>query len=346
MYEMTKTVILTGLRANGELHLGNYLGGLLPMVRLQQSLTADQQLNMFVADLHSFTTPIDHAQLYANIIQNVRFYLAAGVDASHERTMLYRQSFVPAHAQLAWILECFTYFGEASRMTEFKDKSERLGHKTVTAGLFNYPMLMAADILLYGATYIPLGDDQKQHIEIARTISERLNAKFGNIVSVPAAWDKQVEFASNSISLRIHSLSQPENKMSKSIDDPRGTIGLLDDPTEAHKKVMSATTDSLANIQFDFDKQPGISNLLQITALLENKSLEQVITEWRGKSAYGELKGHVAGVVQQFLQDFQARFNQINVDEVESILKGGEEAANKVANATLLKVQKAVGLRK
>lgn len=342
---MTKQVILTGLRANGELHLGNYLGGVLPMVRLQQSLTSDQQLNMFVADLHSFTTPIDHKSLYSNIIKNVRFYLAAGIDPAHVRTRLYRQSYVPAHAELAWILDCFTYFGEANRMTEFKDKSERLGHKAVSVGLFNYPVLMAADILLYGANYIPLGDDQKQHIEIARTIAERMNGKFGELFVVPEDWNKQLEFAKRDISVRIHSLTQPENKMSKSIDDPRGTIGLLDNPDEAAEKIMGATTDSVGAIHFDFNAQPGISNLLQLASLLQERSLDQVVSEWKGKSGYGELKAHVAKLVKVFLSQFQERFSHITEEQVEVILISGEKSANEIANATLFRVQQAIGLR-
>ncbi len=342
---MKTTVILTGLRANGELHLGSLLGSILPMVRLQQSLADDQQLNMFVADLHSFTTAIDHASLYQNVLNNVRFYLAAGIDPKHERTTLYRQSFVPAHAELAWILECFTYFGEASRMTEFKDKSERLGHKTVTTGLFNYPMLMAADIFLYGATYVPLGDDQKQHIELIRTIAERLNKKFGEVVVVPATWEDQLQFAKREISVRIHSLSHPESKMSKSIDDPRGTIGLLDKPEVAYKKVMEATTDSVGTIQFDFTNQPGISNLLQLAALMSDTPLDTVITQWTGKDSYGQLKRHVAELVQTFLTGFQERYAQISDTEVETILLEGEIAARESAHSVLLGVQKAVGLR-
>ncbi len=343
---MTKTVILTGLRANGELHLGSYLGAMLPMVRLQQSLTEDQQLNMFVADLHSFTTPIDHTTLYQNVIQNVRFYLAAGIDPKHTRTTLYRQSFVPAHAELAWILECFTYFGEASRMTEFKDKSERLGHKSVSAGLFNYPMLMAADIFLYEGTYVPLGDDQKQHIELIRTIAQRLNSKFGEVVTVPASWEDQLKFARREISVRIHSLTHPENKMSKSIDDPRGTIGLLDEPKLAYKKVMESTTDSFGNIDFNFDRQPGISNLLQLSALLADRQLDDVISEWKGKSSYSDLKNQVATLVEKFLKTFQESYHSTTDAEVENILSRGEEEARMIASITLQRVQRVVGLRR
>lgn len=346
MIKMSKPVILTGLRANGELHLGNYLGSILPMVRLQQSLSSDQQLNMFVADLHSFTMPIDHSRLYEDIIRNVRFYLAAGIDPVRARTLLYRQSFIPAHAELAWILECFTYFGEASRMTEFKDKSVRLGHKAVSVGLFNYPMLMAADIFLYNGLYVPLGDDQKQHIELIRTIAERMNGKFGKeLLTVPVDWEEQLKFAKREISVRIHSLTQPENKMSKSIDDPRGTIGLLDEPEVAAKKVMEATTDSVGSIHFDFINQPGISNLLQLSALLSEVTLQETTAKWEGKSSYNELKIEVAELIRLFLLEFQQRYKQFSVSDVEEILVRGETRAREMANATLSRVQQAVGLR-
>lgn len=342
---MAKQVILTGLRANGELHLGSYLGSIMPMVRLQNTLTDQQQLNMFVADLHSFTTPIAHTELYGNILQNVRMYLAAGIQPDHPNTILYRQSFVPQHTELAWILECFTYMGEASRMTEFKDKSKRLGDKTVTAGLFNYPMLMAADIFLYGAEYVPLGDDQKQHIELIRTIGERFNNKFGDVFTVPARWDEQLKFAKSDTSVRIYSLTQPENKMSKSIEDPKGTIGLLDSPKEAYKKIMSATTDSLECIHYDIHTQIGISNLLQIAALLDNQPLSAVISAWDGKTKYGELKTYVAQLVESFLTDFQNRFNNISEDDVQNVLLQGEQKARLIATETLLRAQRAVGLR-
>jgi tryptophanyl-tRNA synthetase len=340
------TVILTGLRANGELHLGSLLGSILPMVKVQKNLQQNQQFNMFVADLHSFTTSINHSTLYQNVIQNVKFYIAAGIDPYHNNSYIYRQSFVPAHAELSWILQCFTYFGEASRMTEFKDKSQRMGHKSVTAGMFSYPILMASDVLLYGAKYVPLGDDQKQHMELIRTIAERINNKFKkDLVVVPAPWDQQLKFAKNDISIRIRSLSNPTTKMSKSIDDPKGTINLLDEPLLAHKKVMEATTDSLGQIDFNFETQPGISNLIQIESLLTNSPLDGVINKWKGKKSYGELKSSVAQLIKEFLYDLQAKFNEIDDLEVEKILKDGEKYARHTSDITLHEIQKAVGLR-
>jgi tryptophanyl-tRNA synthetase len=172
---MNKEVILTGLRANGEFHLGNYLGAILPMVNLQQKHANDYQLNMFVPDLHSFTTLIDHSTLYDQTIQNLKMFLAAGLDINQPNTYIYRQSYIPAHSELTWILDCFSYFGELSRMTQFKDKSE--GKDNVSVGLFNYPVLMAADILLYNAKWIPVGEDQRQHVEFARDLSMRINNK-------------------------------------------------------------------------------------------------------------------------------------------------------------------------
>src|SRR3989344_6075112 len=175
---MSKKVILTGLRANNDLHLGNYLGALLPMVELQKKYAGQYQINLFVPDLHSFTTPIDHSQLYKQTLNNVKIFTAAGLNINHEDVYLYRQSFVPAHSELAWILNCFTGFGEFGRMAEFKDKSARLGVDHIGVGQFDYPALMAADILLYGAIYVPVGDDQRQHIEYTRNIAERLNNTF------------------------------------------------------------------------------------------------------------------------------------------------------------------------
>lgn len=341
---MSKT-ILTGLRANGDFHLGNYLGSILPMVQRQKNLDPDDSLFMFLADLHSFTTPIDHSSLYSNIIQNVRMYIAAGIDPLHPKTLLYRQSY-SRHTELTWILNCFTYFGEASRMTEFKDKSERLGHKAVTVGLFDYPVLMAADILLYHAQYIPLGDDQRQHLELTRNVAERFNNKFGPVFTIPETWEKQLAFTDQDVSVRIRSLASPESKMSKSVSDPKGTISLTDAPEDAAKKVMSATTDSVGKIHFDFEKQPGISNLLQISALLEERHVDDVAREWEGRTQYGELKKHVASQVEAFLRTFQAAYNTVSDDYVEEMLQKGEERAHLVASNTLLDVYRAVGIRK
>lgn len=341
---MNKPVILTGLRANSEFHLGNYLGGILPMVELQRVRAGENQINMFVPDLHSFTTPIDHTKLYQQTIDNLKVFIAAGLDINNPDTYIYRQSYIPAHSELTWILDCFIYFGELSRMTQFKDKS--LGQENVSAGLFNYPALMAADILLYRAKYIPVGEDQRQHLELTRDVAIRMNNKFNQeLFTVPEDWNKQLEFSNRHAGVRIRSLRNPEKKMSKSVEDPAGTIMLSDSPDEAASKVMSATTDSVGVINLDWDNQPGVSNLLQILALLTNKPLDQTAKEWTGKTSYGELKTAVADAVKGFLADFQTKLAQVDEAALMQKLTDDEAAMNEVANATLLKVQKVVGLR-
>lgn len=338
-----KEVILTGVRSNDEPTLGNYLGAFVPMVRLQREHAGDYQLNMFVPDLHSFTTPIEHGSLHERTLKNVRYFVAAGLDLDNNDTYIYRQSYIPAHSELTWILDCFTYVGEMSRMTQFKDKSA--DNANVSMGLYNYPVLMAADILLYGAKWVPVGDDQKQHLEITRDIATRMNNKFGGLFTVPEEWKRQLDFTSLDSGVRVRSLSNPDKKMSKSISDPRGTILLSDSPDEAAKKVMSATTDSVGEVHFDWENQPGITNLLQILALLGGENQADVNAAWEGKSSYGDLKSAVADAVRLFLADFQARYDA--VDEVKLLRKieSSEVAMNTVANQTLLRVQEAVGLR-
>lgn len=340
---MTKPVILTGLRANSEFHLGNYLGAILPMVELQKKHAGKYQINMFVPDLHSFTTPIDHGKLYQNTLDNLKIFVAAGLDITNPNTFVYRQSYIPAHSELTWILDCFTHFGEASRMIEFKEKADK--QDNVSVGLFNYPVLMAADILLYGAKFIPVGEDQRQHIELARDLAQRMNTKFGNIFTVPEEWDKQLQFADRNNGVRIRSLRNPEKKMSKSVDDPAGTIMISDKPAAAAKKVISATTDSVGAIHLDWDKQPGVSNLLQILALLSDRTLEEIVKECHGKTNYSHLKQHVADHVQDFLTDLQAKVQKVDDNQLLSKLEADEKSMNEVANQKLYEVQKAVGLR-
>lgn len=343
---MSKKVVLTGLRANSEFHIGNYLGGILPVIDLQKRHAGEYQVNMFVPDLHSFTTPIDHSKLYQQTIDNLKVFVAAGLDIKNPDTSIYRQSYVPAHSELMWILSTFTGFGQASRMTEFKDKSQKLAQDSVSVGLFNYPILMAADILLYDASYVPVGDDQKQHLELTRDLAQRINSKFDiPIFSVPEPWDKQLEFMNQDTGARIRSLRNPDKKMSKSVDDPSGTIMLSDNHEEAAKKVMRAETDSLGSIHYDFDKQPGISNLLQMLALLTNKLQNEVNAEWEGNSRYGDLKKAVADAVQVFLIDIQSKIGAVNESEMMDVLTRNEAIMNKRANAKLFEVQKAVGLR-
>ncbi len=340
---MSKEVILTGIRSNEEPTLGNYLGAFVPMVQLQQHYAGHYQLNMFVPDLHSFTTPIDHTTLYENTLTNLKYFIAAGLDITDEHTFLYRQSFIPAHSELTWILDCFTGFGEMSRMTQFKEKSA--DNSNVTVGLFNYPVLMAADILLYNARWVPVGEDQFQHLEITRDIALRMNRKFGELFTIPEPTAKQTAFIQRDTGLRIRSLTNPEKKMSKSSNDQKSKINLADTPAQARKKIMAATTDSLGVINFDWQRQPGITNLLQLLAILTDRPQAEVNAEWVGQTQYGPLKRAVAEAVAAFLTDFQARLANISDETLLATLERSERAMNEVANTTLLRVQKAVGLR-
>lgn len=401
---MSKPIVLTGLRANSEFHIGNYLGGILPVVELQKEHAGECQVNMFVPDLHSFTTPIDHGKLYRQTIDNLKMFVAAGLNISDSDTYIYRQSYIPAHSELTWILDCFTGFGELSRMTQFKDKSnnddttlielhrehkelegkienvlrtlnndasqaaledsrdriasllspvfadyfdyQKMVRNRVGAGLFNYPVLMAADILLYGANYVPVGDDQKQHLELTRDLAIRINNKFEqDIFVVPEAWNKQLAFASRDAGVRIRSLRNPDKKMSKSVSDPSGTIMLTDDPAEAAKKIMRAETDSYGEIKYDLKERPGISNLLQMLALLTGRPQAEVNAEWEGNNRYGDLKKAVATATEDFLGNLQTRLAAVDEDALLAKLANDEKAMNRVANAALLKVQRAVGLR-
>ena len=341
---MSKEVILTGIRSNEEPTLGNYLGAFVPMVQLQQHYAGRYQLNMFVPDLHSFTTPIEHTTLYENTLTNLKYFIAAGLDITDEHTFLYRQSFIPAHSELTWILDCFTGFGEMSRMTQFKEKSADTNNN-VTVGLFNYPVLMAADILLYNARWVPVGEDQFQHLEITRDIALRMNHKFGELFTVPEPTAKQTAFIQRDTGLRIRSLTNPEKKMSKSSTDQKSKINLADTPAQARKKIMAATTDSLGVINFDWQRQPGITNLLQLLAILTNRPQAEVNAEWVGQTQYGPLKRAVAEAVAAFLTDFQTRLADISDETLLATLERSERAMNEVASITLLRVQKAVGLR-
>jgi tryptophanyl-tRNA synthetase len=341
---MTKPVILTGIRANEEPTIGNYLGAIAPLVEMQRQHAGDYQINMFVPDLHSFTTPVDHSALYRNTLNNLKYFIASGLDLNNPDTFIYRQSYISAHSELTWILDCFTYFGEMSRMTQFKEKSGEHS-ESVTVGLFNYPVLMAADILLYGAKYVPVGEDQFQHLEIARDIAIRFNNKFGEIFVVPEATKDQTQFIKRDSGLRIRSLTDPTKKMSKSSDDKKSKILLIDTPDDAVKKIMGSTTDSIGSVHFDWDKQPGITSLLQILAMLTGRNQAEVNAQWEGVTSYGDFKQAVAAAVRDFLIDFQAKYNSISDEQLLAKLEQSEQQLTPVANTTLLKAQQAVGLR-
>ena len=340
-----KPVILTGIRSNADLTLGNYLGAMLPLINIQKAHDQDFQINMFIPDLHSFITPIDHSTLYQRTIDNLVAMVASGLNIDTPSSYIYRQSFIPAHSELTWILDCFTHVGELNRMTQYKDKS--LHSPIVNAGLFNYPVLMAADILLYDALYVPVGEDQRQHLELTRNIAMRINKQFNQkLFTIPASWERQVRFNEHGTSgLRIRNLRHPELKMSKSIADPNGTILLTDDPKQAFKKIMSATTDSKNKINYDFKNQPGISNLLQILAMLKNTSIEQTTKEWSSKTSYTDLKQITAESVEHFLENYQNNITKVNVDKIMAKLNKDEKLINKIANKKLNLVQKVIGLR-
>ncbi|TXG77560.1 tryptophan--tRNA ligase [Patescibacteria group bacterium] len=343
--DMSKQVILTGIRGNNDLHIGNYFGALLPMIDMTKKHAGSYQVNLFMPDLHSFTTPIDHSTLHAQIMHNLRVFVAAGLPLDNADVHIYRQSYVPAHSELTIILNSFTGFGEMSRMTQFKDKSSKLGDERISVGLFDYPVLMAADILLYGATYVPVGDDQSQHLEFTRDIAQRLNSRFGELFTVPASVKEQHQFFGKDQGLRIKDLADPTKKMSKSDETGKGIIFLNDSPEAAAKKIMSAATDDVGAVNLDFENQPGISNLLQIHALLSGESLEAVAEHHKGQTSYGELKKEVAQQVQEFLSDFQNKLTAVDDTELIVKIEASEAAMNTQASTVLTKVQKAVGLR-
>ncbi len=366
---MSKPVILTGLRANNDLHIGNYLGALLPMVDMAKQKAGEYQVNLFVPDLHSFTTPIDHRKLQGAILNNLRVYAAAGLPIDDENVHIYRQSYIPAHSELTWVLDCFTGFGEMRRMTQFKDKAELREiqpiqnvdsfeetpakleeistylqkQDRVSVGLFNYPILMAADILLYDAVFVPVGDDQTQHLEFTRDIAERMNNRFGDIFTVPKAVKEQHEFFGKDQGLRVKDLQDPSKKMSKSDETGKGVIFLTDHPVTARKKIMSAVTDDLGKVSYDPAKQPGIANLVDIYQFVSGGSEKWKV--YLGTNEYGNLKGFIADEVTSFLTDFQTKLAAVDDAKLLKKLEQSEKLMNEQANKTLLKVQKAVGLR-
>jgi len=359
--------ILTGIRSNENPTLGNYFGAIKPLIDMAQTRSDGYRVNIFVPDLHSFTTPINHGDLYEKTLSAIRLFVAAGLPIDDPNVAMYRQSYISAHSELTWILDCFTGFGEMRRMTQFKEKStdkdlskfsssdaisknetQRVAQELSrpdSVGLFNYPVLMAADILLYNASYIPVGDDQTQHLEFARDISERMNNRFGKLFVVPESVKKQHEFFGNEHGLRIMDLANPTKKMSKSDSTGKGVIFLDDAPAIAAKKVMSAETDTVGKIHFDREKQPGISNLLEILSLLRDRPIEETIAEFEGQTRYGDFKKIVAGEVENFLDNLQGELAAVDNESMMAHLEKSEAEMNKVAKQTLRTVQQAVGLR-
>lgn len=321
--------ILTGIKPTGQLTLGNYIAVL---KNLKQQMDRGECF-IFIADLHALTLPIDPEVLRQNSIDLAAFYLAAGLDP--KRSALFLQSSVPAHSELNAIMQNYLYMGELSRMTQFKEKSAKMKENAIGLGLFAYPVLMACDIILYDANIVPVGEDQTQHIELARDLVNRFNNRYGNILTMPKAEVRKV-------GKRIMSLSNPTVKMSKS--DPKGDIFLKDDPAVIRKKIMSAVTDLGSEVKFDEENKPGISNLLTIYCALKDISIseaEQIFANYR----YGDFKKAVADAIIDELVPFQERYRQIIKDKsYEDVLNEGAKKARAIANQTLKRVQKAIGL--
>jgi tryptophanyl-tRNA synthetase len=325
--------ILSGMQPTSDsLHLGNYLGALTSWVALQD----DHDALYTVVDLHSLTVTPDPAQLRERTRRTAAQYLAAGVDP--ERSLLFVQSHVPEHTQLAWVLSCYTGFGEASRMTQFKDKSARFGTEGANVGLFTYPILMAADILLYDAARVPVGEDQRQHLELTRDLAGRFNARHGDTFVVPEPHIVRE-------TAKIYDLQDPTSKMSKTASTPNGLIELLDDPKVVAKRIRSAVTDADREIRFDREAKPGVSNLLTIHSALSGRSVQDLEADFAGKG-YGDLKKELAEVVVDFLEPFQARVHGYLDDPatLDRILAEGAEKARAIASATVERVYERVGL--
>lgn len=323
--------MLSGIKPTGQLHLGNYIGALRHFVESQN----EYEMFAFIANLHCITVPQDPKELQKNLKDCVALYLACGLDPN--KATIFLQTDVKEHAQLGFIMCCHTYMGELNRMTQFKDKQAK-GEKNLSGGLYTYPALMAADILLYSPDYVPVGEDQKQHVELTRDVAERMNNRYGQLFTVPEPLVAKV-------GARIMSLSDPTKKMSKSDETNKGCIYLLDDLKVSRKKVMSAVTDSLGKVHYDLENQPGISNLMQILSSLSNeRSFEDIEKEFEGKG-YGDFKKAVADAVCNKLEEIQTRYHEIiNSDLIETTLANGAKKASAIASEKLNKVQKAIGM--
>nr|WP_142111434.1 tryptophan--tRNA ligase [Rarobacter incanus] len=334
MPEQSRPRILSGMQPTQDsLHLGNYVGAMTQWVALQDDYDAFYML----ADLHALTVNPDPAALRARTRRTAAQYLAGGLDPN--RATLFAQSHVPQHAELSWVLACQTGYGEAGRMTQFKDKSAKRGSEGTTVGLFTYPVLMAADILLYDAALVPVGEDQRQHLELTRNIAERVNSRFGADTFVVPEPHIVKSIA------KIYDLQNPTAKMSKSVSASKGTIWLLDDPKKAAKAIRSAVTDAGNEIAYDPAEKPGISNLLSIYSSLTNRPIADIVAEYEGKQ-YGALKVALADIVVDFLIPFQARAREYLEDpaELDRILANGAARARRIAQVTLERVYDRVGL--
>jgi tryptophanyl-tRNA synthetase len=328
----SRRVVFSGVQPTADsLHLGNALGAVKQWVPLQD----DYEAFFCVVDLHAITVPQDPAVLRRRTLVTAAQYLALGIDPA--RSTIFVQSHVPAHTELAWVLGCFTGFGQASRMTQFKDKSQKQGADSTTVGLFTYPVLQAADVLLYDTDLVPVGEDQRQHLELARDVAQRVNARFPNTFVVP-----EVMIAKETA--KIYDLADPTSKMSKSAATDAGLINLLDDPKVSAKKIRSAVTDSEREIRFDAQAKPGVSNLLSIQAAVTGTPIEALVDGYAGRG-YGDLKSETAEAVIAYVTPIRARVDELLDDptELQAILAKGADRAREVAEKTLGRVYDRLG---
>ena len=328
---MTKPVVLSGIQPSGSMTIGNYIGAINQWLDMQEQ----SDCHFMLADLHTITVRQDPKEFKSQVLEGLAMYIACGLNP--EKSTIFLQSQVPEHAQLSWLLNCYTQMGELNRMTQFKDKSNN--SSSSNSGLYTYPVLMAADILLYQADEVPVGDDQKQHLELARTIATRFNNIYGDVFKVPEPMIPQV-------GARIMSLQDPLKKMSKSDANPKAFIKLLDDPKKIAKKLKSAVTDSdeQARIYFDNKEKPGVSNLLTLLSIATKRSVADLVPEYEDKM-YGHLKGDTADAVVAMIEPIQARYHELRADETElqRIMRIGAEKASERAAPTLAKAYEAVG---
>ena len=326
-----KKVMLSGIQPSGDLTLGSYLGA------IKNWAERDEEFDnyYFMADMHSITVRQDPAALRRRTLEQLAQYIACGLDP--EKNTLFIQSHVPQHAELGWVLNCYTMFGELSRMTQFKDKSAK-NSENINGGLFTYPALMAADILLYQPDYVPVGEDQKQHVELCRNIVQRFNGIYGDVFKMPEPYIPKV-------GARVMSLRDPGAKMSKSDKDPNGSIYLMEKPEDILRKFKRAVTDSDGVVRFDRETKPGVSNLMCIYSTFTGKSNDEIAAEFEGKG-YGDFKLAVAEVTADALASVQAEYARILADKayVDEVLKNGAERASRLANRTVSKVYRKVGL--
>ena len=328
---MFNKTIITGIQPSGVITLGNYIAAIKQMVKLQEN----NKSYIFVADMHAITVPQEPNVLHQNIRNLLALYIACGVDP--EKNIIFLQSENEYHANVSWLLECNTPYGELSRMTQFKDKSSK--NKNFYAGLFTYPVLMAADILIYDVDYVPVGIDQKQHVELARNIALKFNKKFGDTFKIPDVYITKS-------GTKIMDLVDPTKKMSKSSDNPKSVIRMLDSKEEITKKIMSATTDSECVVRYDMENKPGISNLINIVVSLTDLTIDEVEDMFKGKN-YGEFKKYVASVVVDELSKIQERYNElINSDELDKILENGASVTREIAYNKYNLMKEKMGLYK